>query len=320
MAQRDKHLPRKVLAMSGKHSEDTGKAKGILTDVTKCIGCERCVEACTRQNKLPSEIEARFQKGDGLSGYRYTSIVRMAKTGATVRRQCLHCIDPACQTACLVHAFTKTADGAVVYDAKKCIGCRYCMLACPFGIPRYEWNELLPYVSKCKMNEDCRVDGGMPACVSACPTGATIFGVRDDLIKEAKARIKSKPKLYEDHIYGEKEFGGTSVMYITSKDSPLWDALHMASPKEMEKRAVGMLKEESIPKMVTPWVWVTPIQFGAVFTSLWIVWLWRRKNEIQGGGHHPDRGSGSAPDPNTAAFDEVCPADLSETPGDKEAE
>ena len=209
------------------HEVLQGEAKGILTDVTKCIGCERCVEACVQVNKLPADPPAHFKAGDGLSGSRFTSIVKIPGKGPEdwrmVRRQCMHCLDPACQAACLVGAFEKMPDGPVVYDPVKCIGCRYCMLACPFTIPRYEYDKQLPYVKKCKMNEDCRVEGGMPACVSACPTGATIFGPRKLLIEEARRRIAAEPGKYVNHIYGEQEFGGTSVIYIS--DVPLNDPL-----------------------------------------------------------------------------------------------
>lgn len=263
-------------------SSDTAQMKGILTDVTKCIGCERCVEGCVQVNKLPGDFPAHFKAGDGLSASRYTSIVTIPgpreKTQRMVRRQCMHCIDPSCAAACLVGAFTKRPDGPVVYDASKCIGCRYCMLACPFMIPRYEYEKQLPYVTKCKMNEECRVEGGMPACVSSCPTGATIFGPRHELIKEARRRIAEKPDLYIDHIYGEREFGGTSVIYIS--DVPLGETIRMPTKEEFEKLAVPGLAETSIPEMVHKWVLVTPFQFMTVFTGLWGIWFMRRRTRI----------------------------------------
>ncbi len=255
------------------------KAKAILTDVTLCIGCERCVQACSRQNNLPRDIPTRYKAKDGLSGRRYTSIVRIAgaKPGTfrSVRRQCMHCLEPACLAACLVGAFTKTADGAVVYDDKKCIGCRYCMLACPFMIPRYEYDLALPYVRKCKMNEDCRVEGGMPACVTACPTGATIFGPREALLKEARRRIDEKPGRYQDHIYGAQDFGGTSVLYLS--DVPLHDVLRMPSAKKLAKWRVPQLATESVPAQLGGWVLVTPVQFLAVSAGLGGLWAVRRR-------------------------------------------
>lgn len=255
--------------------------KAILTDVTKCIGCERCVEACVQQNKLPDEIPTHYTADDGLSARRYTSIVRLkVKEGKwrNVRRQCMHCAEPSCASACLVGAFTKSPDGAVVYDADKCIGCRYCMLACPFMIPRYEYDQTLPLVRKCKMDESCRVEGGMPACVSACPTGATIFGPREKLVAEAHKRIAEKPDVYIDHVYGEKEFGGTSVIYVS--DVPLNKTLKVPTEEEFRKRRVRALAQSSIPKLLHGWVLVTPVQFATVAAGLTGAWFLRRRSRL----------------------------------------
>ena len=302
--------------MSGAHS-DTSKMKGILTDVTKCIGCERCVEACSRVNKMPPERPFRTSRGDGLSGRRLTSVVEVPGTGRTVRKQCLHCIDPTCKSACLVGAFTRRDDGPVEYDASECIGCRYCMIACPYSIPRYDWDNPLPYIRKCKMDEECRVEGGMPACVSACPAGSTIFGNRDRLIEEAKKRIQDRPDLYLDHIYGEHELGGTCVLYITSKDAPLNDVLGFPRDQELYKKALAVLKKGSVPALNDPWVKLTPIWAGVVFTSLWGIWLIRRRSALMEGGPH-DRGVHGAPEPGAAGIDEVCPAEPSLVEDDKE--
>lgn len=293
--------------------------KGILTDVTKCIGCERCVEACVEINKLPRDFPARFQKGDGLSGNRFTSIVEVRSGGkaSTVRKQCLHCLEPTCAAACLVGAFTKTDDGAVKYDPAKCIGCRYCMLACPFGIPRYDWNSLLPYIRKCRMDEQCRVEGGAPACVSACPTGATIFGNREDLLAEARRRIKKEPRRYLSHIWGEKEYGGTCVLYIAGVD--VGPVLGFPTLEQLAKHAATELADHSIKHMTEPWVYVTPVQFGVVFTGLFGVWLFRRRSLLMSKGPH-DRGGPDVPHPDTAGIDEVCPAEPSSASGKKEGE
>lgn len=296
--------------MSESLSDEKKKMKGILTDVTKCIGCERCVEGCVRANKLPPDPPAKFKRGDGLSGARLTAIIEIPGTRRSLRRQCMHCLEPSCASACLVGAFEKRPDGPVVYDASKCIGCRYCMLACPFMIPRYQYDSLLPYVVKCKMNEECRVEGGMPACVSACPTGATIFGDREELIKEARRRIAEKPEVYVDHIWGEHEFGGTSVMYIS--DVPVGELLRIPPGEEMKKRAVATLEEGSIPHMNHGWVLWTPFQFGIVFTGLWGIWLFRRRSRLMG---PHDRGTLGTPEPGTPGFDEVCQTEPSTDPG-----
>jgi formate dehydrogenase iron-sulfur subunit len=259
----------------------TDKTKGILTDVTKCIGCERCVEGCVQQNKLPADIPTHYKAEDGLSSRRFTSIVRVKGKGGkwrNIRRQCMHCNEPSCAAACLVGAFTKSPDGGVVYDDSKCIGCRYCMLACPFVIPRYEFDKPLPLVRKCKMSDECRVEGGAPACVAACPTGATVFGPREKLIEEARRRIAEKPDLYIDHIYGEHELGGTSVMYVS--DVPLNEVLRVPTEEELRKRRVRALAKSSIPAMLEGWVYVTPVQFAAVSAGLAGGWFLRRRSKL----------------------------------------
>jgi len=258
------------------------KGKAILTDPTRCIGCERCVQACVAQNRLPADVPAKFKAGDGLSGARYTTIREIAgpepATSRFVRRQCMHCQEPGCAAACLVGALEKRPDGPVVYHADKCIGCRYCMLGCPFSIPRYEYDRPLPYVAKCRMDEHCRVAGGGPACTTACPTGATIFGPREQLLAEAKRRIAERPDLYVDHVWGEHEFGGTSVLYVS--DVPLGDVLKIPSQEELEKRAVGQLSHESIPEMMHGWVMVTPFQFLTGLAGLGALAFFRRRSKI----------------------------------------
>jgi formate dehydrogenase iron-sulfur subunit len=127
----------------------------------------------------------------------------------------MHCKEPTCVSACLVGAFTKTETGAVLYDENKCIGCRYCMQACPFEVPRYEWGSLTPRIQKCRMCYERVAAGGQTACAEACALGATTFGDREELIKEARKRIDDNPGQYVDYIYGLKEAGGTSVMFLS---------------------------------------------------------------------------------------------------------
>jgi formate dehydrogenase iron-sulfur subunit len=189
----------------------------ILTDVTKCIGCLECVAACKAANGLALDRPRTWQKNDGLSARNWTAILQ--KEGKHyVRKQCRHCLEPACASACPVGALHQTDQGAVVYDSGKCLGCRYCMMACPYGIPRYDWDEPVPYVRKCILCYDKITQGEQPGCTSACPTGATIFGGRDDLIAEARQRILDHPDTYIDRVWGEHEFGGTSVLYLSDID------------------------------------------------------------------------------------------------------
>jgi hypothetical protein len=162
------------------------------------------------------------------------------------------------------------------------------------------------------MNEECRVEGDVPACVAACPTGATIFGEREELIKEARRRIKDNPGRYMDHIYGEHEFGGTSVLYITGKDQPL-TGLGFPTPKELKKRAVSVLEKDSIPHMNHKWVMVvTPVQFATVFAGLFGVWTIRRRQKLSRHPHDSDL--------DAAGFDEVCDTGPSQDGDDKEGE
>ena len=185
--------------------------RAILTDLTRCIGCGACELACAEANGLP--LPERSAPAE-LSATRWTCVERRQ---LNVRRQCMHCIDPSCVSVCPVAALQKTAQGPVVYDESRCIGCRYCMVACPFNIPKYEWSALVPRVRKCILCYERYVSRGeQPACTRVCPSGATIFGEREGLLREARARLRAQPKRYVAHIYGEREVGGTSVLYLSS--------------------------------------------------------------------------------------------------------
>jgi formate dehydrogenase iron-sulfur subunit len=181
----------------------------ILTDLTRCTGCEACVWACKEANGL--------SRADGAKKLAATSLTVIERQrGIPIRRQCMHCLEPACVSVCPVGALQKTAEGPVIYDSSRCIGCRYCMIGCPFGVPTYEWEKPLPLVRKCTMCFADRVAKGLqPACTAACPAGATIFGDRDELVREAERRIAADPDRYVDHIYGLHEAGGTSVLYLS---------------------------------------------------------------------------------------------------------
>lgn len=202
--------------------ESTASARqpfGILTDTTLCTGCETCVHACKATYKLGRDRAWRWKnKIDDLSSTRFTTIIRRPGN-RYVRQQCRHCVSPACASACIVGALQKTDIGPVIYDEKRCMGCRYCMMACPYGIPRYSWEARVPLVRKCILCYDRIRTGGQPACTEACPYKATIFGPRDELIAEARRRFERNPGKYfpreAPKIYGEHEVGGTSVLYIS---------------------------------------------------------------------------------------------------------
>lgn len=211
---------------------DAAKIKGlpdsyaVLFDSNLCIGCRQCEEACNHEQRLP-EPDADFSDPQVFGEKRRTNwktytIVNQyddAAPGAGMlyrKTQCMHCIEPACASSCFVRAFAKRHDGPVVYDTKVCVGCRYCMMACPFNIPAYEYHIALdPLVTKCTFCQHRLLEGRMPACVEACPVGAMYFGTRAEVLREGRRRILENPDSYVDHIYGEHEMGGTNWLYLS---------------------------------------------------------------------------------------------------------
>ncbi len=201
---------------------------GVLHDIPLCTGCRKCEWACKDQNKLPNkpietyDDKSVFEKKRRTDAESYTVVNRYPnpkdkEKPIYVKFQCNHCDEPACASACLVKALKKTPEGAVTYNKDVCIGCRYCMTACPFYVPAYEYhNALTPEVRKCTLcYERITKEGEIPACVKICPTQALTFGKRSELIKVAREKIRSKPGEYIDHIYGKHEVGGTCWLYIS---------------------------------------------------------------------------------------------------------
>jgi len=187
-------------------------SKAILYDTTLCIGCRQCEVACAERWGLPyNDTIAAEEK---LSEHKLTTIVTRGER--FTRRLCMHCQEPTCVSVCPVGALQKTALGPVVYDETRCIGCRYCMLACPFQVPAYEWSQRLPRVKKCDMCIERQKAGLQTACAEICPTQATISGDRDELITEARRRLADSPERYYPRIYGLEEVGGTSVLILTA--------------------------------------------------------------------------------------------------------
>lgn len=188
--------------------------KAVLVDVTKCKGCMTCVKACIESKGGDSTQSSPDESA--LLATQMSTVVQLDR-GGYAKKSCMHCIEPNCVAACLVGAIEKTSDGPVVYDAEKCIGCRYCMLACPFHIPRYDWESTEPLMYKCDMCADKIEKGEKPICVAACPHEALEFGDRDAIIKKARAAIEDQQARYLNHVWGETEWGGTSVIYISSE-------------------------------------------------------------------------------------------------------
>jgi formate dehydrogenase iron-sulfur subunit len=195
------------------------KQPAILIDTTLCTGCEQCVKACKLENGLDRDRPWRGQESiDALSATRFSTILRRP-AGHFIKQQCRHCLEPACVSACLVGAMQKPPEGPVIYDSRRCMGCRYCMVACPFGIPRYQWDRAVPHVCKCTLCYPRIKEGKTPACVEACPQKAAIFGDRAQLLSEAHRRLGENPEKYVQKVYGQHEVGGTSVLYVS--DIPL---------------------------------------------------------------------------------------------------
>lgn len=187
-------------------------SKGILYDATLCINCKQCEAACAEKNH--TRYDDAVAAEDQQSEHKLTVVLN--KNEKYMRRLCMNCVDPACVSVCPVAALRKTPEGPVIYEASRCMGCRYCMIACPFNVPKYEWDKLAPRVRKCDMCAE-RVAAGQPtACAAICPTGATKFGERNQLIAEAQQRLRDNPSNYVNHIYGLNEVGGTSVLLLSS--------------------------------------------------------------------------------------------------------
>jgi formate dehydrogenase iron-sulfur subunit len=229
-----------------------------------CVGCGECYFACKKQNNLPA-TNNEFLK-DQLSCSTYTVVQQHGER--FTRRMCMHCAEPTCVSVCPVGAFTKHQEGPVTYDENKCIGCRYCMQACPHSIPRYEWTSLNPRVRKCIMCSERVLAGKDTACAEACPVGATKFGFLDELLAEAKQRIQDNPDTYYPQVYGEKDGGGTNVLVLASTP---FDQLGFVS--NLPQDALPQLTMRALEKIPTI------VSGGAVFLG-GMYWLTKRKNQI----------------------------------------
>ncbi len=227
----------------------------FLIDVTKCIGCRGCQVACKRWNRLEAEqtvCNPARTNPHRLSAKTWTLVeyfylrrkIAAPAHWRFVKRQCMHCEEPACVSACPVGALRKTAQGPVMYDDARCMGCRYCMLACPFGIPRFEWEKPLPLIRKCTFCADRLEAGRRPACILTCPTGALAAGDRADLIAQAHRRIRDNPGRYVPHVFGEREIGGTSALYLS--DVPFEE---LGFPKALSNEARPSLTWKVLSKL-----------------------------------------------------------------------
>jgi Fe-S-cluster-containing dehydrogenase component len=280
-------LADKALGSSGHKEEDYGKFYGILFDSTKCIGCRTCEKACHLVNNLvePGEaplgehefddLDKAFEKRRRTGYSSHTVINRFYPGGSTeggekeptfVKYQCMHCNYPACVSACIVGALTKEPDGPVHYDQVDCIGCRYCVVACPFQVPVYEFHDAFsPAVLKCTLCQPRIEQGLLPGCVKACPMEAMTFGRREELIDLGHKLIEKYPDKYHPEIWGEHIVGGTGWMYLLPKEIsnseevglPLFDGMTEPIPPVTEEIQHAIFK-----------YFIPPIAFYGILTGI----------------------------------------------------
>lgn len=270
--------PKKSQAASGDF-KGYPNSFGVLHDTTLCIGCRKCEAACQEVNALPAP-EKPFKDLKVLDTKRRPT----AKEWTVVNKypnptdpskpvfrkaQCLHCNEPACASACFVKAFTKNPDGSVTYDKSLCVGCRYCMVACPFNIPGYTYDSALnPLVQKCTLCHPRLAEGKLPGCVEVCPVGALTFGKRKDLIRLAWSRIEADPKRYKDHVYGEREMGGTAWLTISGGTPSTVGLAENLGEKPAADYTSGALG--AVPMVVGLW----PVLLGGAYA------ITKRKEQI----------------------------------------
>jgi formate dehydrogenase iron-sulfur subunit len=202
---------------AAKKPENETEFVGILYDSTRCAGCQTCETSCAEANGLPAPTETISAEQVRKTDESHRTVVNAfasAKGEVYLKKQCMHCNEPACAAACLTQAMHKTKEGPVIWRGEKCMGCRYCMVSCPFDSPKFEYHSANPKIEKCTMCYPRLQEGKVPACVENCPAEALTFGTRKELIKEARKRINDNPELYIDNIYGEHEAGGTGFLYL----------------------------------------------------------------------------------------------------------
>lgn len=257
--------------------KDFSNDRTFLIDLTRCTGCRGCMVACKQWNQLEAE-KTSFFTGEGysnppaMSEHTFTRIKfrDYEKNGqnefAFYKEMCMHCDDPACVSVCPVFAFKKSKEGPVSYDADRCIGCRFCMVACPFGVPKYQWSKAFPLVRKCTGCYSRIREGLIPACAKTCPSAIT-YGSRKDMITEAKRRISARPENYINKIYGLDEAGGTSVLYL--------------SREPFNELGFKKISYRPIPEYTWQALRYVPGIFVGVASSLtFISWLSHRKERI----------------------------------------
>ncbi len=256
---------------------------GVLVDTTVCVGCRSCEWACKVAHDRPTPPLTEYEDRSVFKTQRRpdpesVTVVNQyreddkSELPVYVKAQCMHCDHPACVSACIVGAFTKEENGSVIWDTNKCIGCRYCMVACPFQVPAFEFGEALkPDIVKCDFCFSRTQEGKMPACVDVCPVEALTYGPRTELIKVARERIRRSPDRYINHLYGENEAGGTSWMYLAGRDFA-----RLGLPKVGTHAMPGT--SESIQHGIFAY-FIPPVLLYALLGG--VMWVTRRRNESE---------------------------------------
>lgn len=242
----------------------------VLIDITRCVGCGRCVHACKADNDLPTRYDEPAEGPDAELAPSNYSIVQPhegLRRGATVtvKRQCMHCLEPACASVCFMKAIEKSEAGPVVYDVNRCVGCRFCVMACPFGVPAFDYDATMGRVTKCDMCVDRTSEGRPTACAEACLAGALTFGTREAMLEEAHRRIETDPDRYLDHVYGEHEVGGTGVLYLS--DVPF---AQLGFPTGLPDESLPGYTHE-ITRLIPP---------AAVGIGTTLIWLYARRMKV----------------------------------------
>ena len=226
-------------AAASETREAPADAVGMLYDTTLCIGCKTCVVACHEANDLPpDDRQDPLHDAPTALNDRTKNIIKLYEENGVrsyMKEQCMHCVDAACVGACMIGALQKREYGIVTWEANRCIGCRYCQVACPYNIPKFEWESAAPRIIKCELCNHRLAENKEPACCEVCPRSAVIYGTREELLAEAKKRLAANPDKYVPKIYGEHDGGGTQVMYI--------------SHVPFEKLGLPDLGEEAVPSL-----------------------------------------------------------------------
>lgn len=247
------------LALGKKLSAAPKKKSGIefsaiLYDSTRCAGCQSCEISCAEAHGLPAPIEVPEAGKVRKTDENHRTVVNAFTTDAGesyLKKQCMHCNEPACAAACLTQAMYKTEEGPVIWRGEKCMGCRYCMISCPFDSPKFEYQSPNPKIEKCDMCYEKQVKGEKPVCVENCPAEALTFGTRREMMKEARKRVVENPGQYDDYIYGEQEAGGTGYLYLTGVPAEKLGLNTSVQTKSYPELTKGFLY--SVPSVFVLW-------------------------------------------------------------------